>query len=340
MNRRTIYRLLMLAVLLLLIAAVANLILWLDLTSSGADPAQAGESSSGLLELVIFLIFLAAGIVVWPGDDDRFSRIAWLIGLAGYGGLRALHIILLPDHDLLRRVALHLPLTLAAIPLMFWLMVRYSNIHRPWHDLALRVVTGWLMSAGVLLCLQPDTLPDAVRWLVAGTILLAHVVVAAHCYRALSDRNESRTLAAHWHAQAVLLLVVTGFFGAVRVLPGASLDETWLALLPELGKLAGFVALCLGLVNQIVAEMRGQSWRVTGLLPFWTMVAGWWLWLLTLAAMGITQVVFARIGHTESPADLLPLRRFAAGAWALIGIGMVIYCLGLIARRVSFDKES
>jgi hypothetical protein len=340
MTHRLLYRLLILAVLLLLLAAVVYLRHWLDTTSRLSDALHTGWRNL-LLELALSIVFLSTGTYIWPTVDDRFLRYVWLAGLIAFGLLRVLHVVLLPDHATLWRITLHLPLTLASLPLMIWLMHRYSHITRPWSHTAARVLTGWLLISGILLCINTNSLSGWLRWMTGAVIMLAHIISAAHCYRALSDRNESRTLAAHWHAHAVLtLLVMTGFFGAVRAVSSALLADTSLESLPEVGKSAALIALSLGLINQIVAEMRGQRWRVTGLLPFWTVAAGMWFWLFTLAAIGIVQISFVRIGYTESPADLLPLTRFAAGAWALILIGLVIYSLGLYARRVRFDEPA
>lgn len=263
----------------------------------------------------------------------------WVAGMGLHGVSGMLHA--LSDNEELARLDLHVAMTMAAAALMFWLMHRYSRITPLWSVLGLQVVTGWLVTAGVILSFDLDALPGFLRWLAAGFVALAYVIFAAHCYRALSDRDESQTLAAHWHALAVtLLLIVTGFGGALRIFPPAASDlaGTWLAHLPETGAGLAMVALGLGLLNQIMAELRRENRRVTGLLPFWTISGGWLLGVLAMAAMGVVQVFYGRIGYLETTTDLLPLIRYYVAGQIITLIGLIVYAMGVYARRLRLNQ--
>jgi hypothetical protein len=280
------------------------------------------------------LLLALVGLLAYRRSAWSSVVLVWSTGMALHGAF-----LLVNAFDLFSTIQadVYLAQMPVALALMFWLMLRYSNITRAWAEPGLLVVVGWLLTAGALRLLDTSAFPAWAAWLAVAYSLLAYTVFAAHCYRALSDRNRTNTLAAHWHAVTVLaLLLVTGYVGTAGLIPGADAQivQTWIVDLPLMGAEIGFVALGLGLLNQIAAELRGHDRRVTGLLPLWTISAGWLLSIVTSLLTGTVQVFYARIGYSETSGDLLPLLRFLAAGHALVLVGALIYALGVYARRI------
>ncbi|MBZ0277165.1 MAG: hypothetical protein K8I60_13535, partial [Anaerolineae bacterium] len=209
----------------------------------------------------------------------------WLIGLAAH--LLALLIGLAPApdylHDRVLRVLAvgvntNVAYVLMALALGFWLMHRFSNITPAWADTGVIVTGGWAALAGVLVTLPglyPLGVPD---WLLTlGRISLfvipiCYLVIAAHSYKAFSDRNPTQTLAGHWLSLGIVLLLLgPGLLGAAQALPGVMQWTVGTRLSDLQGTLTGVAALAvtLGVINQGTIELRGINRRVTGLIPFW-----------------------------------------------------------------------
>ncbi len=275
-------------------------------------------------------------------------RLVWTVGMSL--SIVSTLVGLIPTDDFLLATALHalasganvyIAYVLAAVALAFWLMHRFSDVTPLWAGMSLYTVAGLLALAGALVTLSGlETLGAIPGWLgslSAVIVPLLLLIVAAHSYRALSDRNPTETLAAHWTALGVLLLLLgIGVLGGAQ----AALDQ-WTAgtrlsdLLPTLTLLA-VVAILLGMVNQAAAEMRGQNRRVTGLAPFWLVAFGIIGGGLALAGAGLVQVYLERVlsvGYVDTQALVAPLYVLWIGGLALFALGVIVYALVLWLRR-------
>jgi nitric oxide reductase subunit B len=166
-----------------------------------------------------------------------------------------------------------------------------------------------------------------------------YLIFAAHSYRALSSRNPTVTLAAHWYTMGLLLLLLgPGLLGGLQAAPGI---RQWTAgtrlsdLQTTLTALA-VVAIVLGVINQAAAEVRGQNRRVTGLAPFWLVSFGVIGGGAALAGAGIAQTYLERIlgmGYLETQTLIVPLYALWVLGWLSVALGTGIYALAFWARR-------
>lgn len=230
---------------------------------------------------------------------------------------------------------------LAAVALGYWLMRRFSNVSQDWADSSLYTVAGLLAVVGTLVVLSSLYAPGV--GVLGGIGLIAvpilYLIVAAHSYHALSNRNPTVTLAAHWYALGLLLLLLgPGLLGGLQAAPGI---RQWTAgtrlsdLQMTLTALA-VVAIVLGVVNQAAAELRGQNRRITGLMPFWLMAFGIMGGALALGGAGLAQTYLERIlgvGYLETQTLIIPLYALWVLAWLSVALGVGIYALGFWARR-------
>ena len=276
---------------------------------------------------------------------------AWAVGmcLAGAG----VAVSLIAPADPLQDAALGalaqglltgVGLPLAAVAVAFWLMHRFSNVTLGWAERGAFSAGGMVALAGALVSL-PAALPaGAPEWvgtvgrvtLFAAPLLVA--VFAAHSYRALTDRNASRTLAAQWVSLAVILfLLAFGLLGGAQALPGVRVlsSGTRLSDVQHTLMLFAVAAVVLGMVNQAGAEARGGL-KITGFIPFWLVTFGLLGGGLALAAAGVVQVVVERqlsVGYLDTQTLLTPLY----GGWAFgtgaLALGLWIYTLSAVLRR-------
>ncbi|MFW5772702.1 MAG: hypothetical protein ACOCZH_05190 [Phototrophicaceae bacterium] len=266
---------------------------------------------------------------------QRISRV-WCVALAVDAGLALLLVAL--DTALLAELRLYTAQTVMALALGYWLMHRFSNITPFWRDQSIAVIAPLLATTGVLLALAPEV--RLAGFALAVVAPLALMLTAAHSYRALSDRNSSRTLAAHWTALALILwLLALGALAPLTRYPDAITTVTGTQLDAVRESLAGWalVAVGLGTVNQAVAEMRGQNRRITGLLPFWLVCFGLLGAALALAGAGLVQVYVERLlnaGAAETHRTILTLYRLRLAGTVAVLLGTLIYALGFTARRL------
>ncbi|HEX2905931.1 MAG TPA: hypothetical protein VHO69_03680 [Phototrophicaceae bacterium] len=276
----------------------------------------------------------------------------WLLGLgiSAAGMLLGLlppanevQVYLLPA--LITNLQFNVAYPLAAVALGFWLMHRFSNITPDWANRSLYSVAAFIVLAGTLVSLAPLAALSTPDWveIVSNCALfiipVACWMVAAHSYRALSDRNATHTLAAHWFSLALLLLLLgPGFLGALQTPFVVSrwtlgtrltaIQHTLTAWMP--------IALSLGVINQAAAEMRGRNWRVTGLIPFWLVSFGIIGLGLAESGAGLVQTYLERIvglPFAEVQRLLTPLDTLAAVGWLSVILGIAIYTLTLWLRR-------
>lgn len=217
---------------------------------------------------------------------------------------------------------------LAALALGFWLMHRFSNITYDWMNRGLLVVASLLLVGELLLALR----------VVVMIVPVLYVFLGGHSYRALSDRNSSRTLAAHWYALGLLAwLIGGGILGPLLAWVYPWVVDTYLTEARLMLVNWGGMAVLLGLVNQASAELRQQNRRVTGLMPFWFVSFGSLGACTGLAAAGLVQVYLARrlgfdaVTVQQEIAPLLLGWRFGL---VLVFTGLLLYALGFWLRRV------
>ena len=277
---------------------------------------------------------------------------AWSAGLAAAQVGWLLALIAPPDplaERALRTLALGLMdgigAPLAAVALAFWLMHRFSRAPLGWVQRTVYSAGGLVALAGAFACLPPLVLLGAPDWARAASSLglaiipAGYLVVAAQMYRAFSDRNATYTLAAHWCALGLLLLLIgPGLLGALQALPGvyAAVAGTHLSdVQTGLIRLVP-VAISLGIANQAAAELRGRNWRVTGLIPFWLVAFGTVGGALALGAAGVAQTYLERLAgfsHPQTQALLAPLQALWVFSLLLVGLGAAVYGLTFWRRR-------
>lgn len=283
---------------------------------------------SSLLMITETLILLAiAGSMIYRLERDDAPLLVWCAGLIVY----ALAGILAEP----LQTALALPLMIAALG--FWLMGRFSNIRPAWAQLGTWVIAVWLTIAGVLLSVNTLDLPAPLRTFSAGFVLLAYGVYAAHCYRALSDRNDNRSLSAHWFTLALLLLLIGN--GLIAGL-GSTSALVRASALPDLGRYLVYfagIAFSLGMINQVVAAWREDNRRITGLIPFWLMAGGVLIGCVAFTSAEVVRVyavdVFS-VAEAIVRTEMVVFYRWWNIGNGMLLAGIIIYILGFWARRI------
>ncbi len=283
----------------------------------------------------------------------------WALGLVLV--LVGILIGLLPVSDysqdrVLRSVAVGLQLytafPLMALALGYWLMHRFSDLTFAWLDHDIFIAGGLVLLAGVSLTF--GSLQGTVEWISTtglGSIAvvvapLLYLMIIARCYTALTRRNSTHTLSAHWFTLSLLLFFLAfGLVGAVEFAPairpftvGTRLSDlqTSLALLAA-------VVMSLGVVNQATAELRGRNWRITGLTPFWLVSVGILGGALALGAAGVVQVYLERllsVGYLETQNLLTPLYSGWVLGLLVFLLGVALYGLGFRSNRPKNSGES
>lgn len=314
-----------------------------------------GRYLLGLPPLLVALQLAAAGLVglaIFTGAPRPPVVQIWLVGLA-VSMICSLIGLLAPDDFLQTRalqtlaagVNLYIAFPLMLVALGFWLMRRFSSVTPDWADTGIYSVAGVVTLAGALAALPPLYATAAPEW--AGTlgaisallIPVCYLIFAAHAYRALSDRNSTRTLAAHWFALALLLVLLgPGLLGALQAAPSVNQWTLGTRLSDLQVTLALFapVAMALGMANQTAAELRGQNHRVTGFIPFWLVSFGLVIIALALGAAGVAQTYMERrlsVGYLDAQTLLVPLYALWLGGLVLAALGVAVYGLTFWLRR-------
>ncbi len=308
-----------------------------------------------LLELPLVLnVVLVVGLLLVLATVLTSIRVPmvrlWTIGLLLV--IVSILIGLLPAGDYLqdrglRALAVGLQMNIAyplmALTLGYWLMHRFSDLTPAWLEQDIYIAAGLVLLAGM--CLTFARVQDAADWVTTigkfATVLapLLYLLVIARCYPALTQRNGTHTLAAHWFTLSLLLFFLAfGLVAAVQLAPAIrpyTLGTRLTDLQSTLTLLAA-VVMSLGVVNQAAAEMRGQNWRVTGLTPFWLVSVGILGGGLALAAAGIVQVYLERllsIGYLDTQALIVPLYIGWVMGLIMLLLGIVLYALGFWSHR-------
>lgn len=248
--------------------------------------ALAIPASFGVLPAWLLLIGLLGGRLYMLTADPfdplvQAERRAFAVSVGAWTLLHALVALTAP------RFQVNIALPLLSLPLMYWLMTRFSRIDAVWARLSMRVTTLLIALAGI-------GWYSGATWLALYVSPVCVLITAAHAYRAFSDQNGSRTLAAHWLALMLLLWIGASLIGGAD----AALRGYWLTF--------AALALVLGMGSQITADWRGENRRITGLSAYW------------LVAFG---VIFSRL--TPDPA-----------LWGLLPpLGVLVYAAQFVIRR-------
>ncbi|MAU09981.1 MAG: hypothetical protein CL607_09190 [Anaerolineaceae bacterium] len=347
-HKRVLYALFSLTLLLILLMAACDLLSSTRLLPDSVIPAEMATVTSALRNMALMLGLLAGGVTIALNSDPQppstnLLRILWFHsrhdGLLRVWASGLLVVIVSSLLAWRFEVAWWLRLTvgymLMALPVAFWLMLRVSNVQRPWVLRGLRSTVIMLTVAGLLLSLaQVTSLSLLLLW-----VPIAYGIFAAHSYRALSDRNPTRTLTAPWLVIGVLLLILMSVLAGVLSLASVQpylVDTTWPTLQSDLMYYA-LIAWVLALLNQGAAELRGQNRRVTGYVPLWTISAGMFGGSFALALMSIVQSYGLHIYGIPAETvaqSVLPLAFFVVGGKLLVAIGLGIYGVQFQVRRV------
>jgi len=320
------------------VAEIILLALWLFTIISRLDSATLLKTSSEAAH--------GTTRAAWNG-----FLLVWAVGLSLC--IAGLMVAFLPANNMLSERALSvlaqglrdtLGLGAMGIAIAFWVLTRISNSASEWIESSLLRVAGVFLIAGTLTSAsQVLHLPNAIQAAGIGAALMsvfASAWLIAHSYRALSNRAPINTLAAHWYLLGVILLTVgNGVLGALLSLPvvHAVVQGTQLTVLQTHLNAVGLLAWILGFINQAVAEMRGQNFRITGLVPFWCVALGLGGASLALFAAGIVQVYLERLmsmGYLETQTALVPLYALWIIGLLIFAPGVAFYALGFRARPV------
>lgn len=300
---------------------------------------------------VVVMVLVLANVALSVSAWTPFALV-WTVGIAL--SVAGTIIGLIPTTDYLQDralralavgVNLNVAHVLAAVALGYWLMRRFSDISQGWADSSLYTVAGLLSLAGVLVSLPGFYTLGVSNWVqLLGNIAViavpvTYLIFAAHSYRALSSRNPTFTLAAHWYTLGLLLLLLgPALLGGLQAAPGIHqwTAGTRLADLQTTLTALAVVAIVLGVVNQAAAELRGQNRRVTGLMPFWLVAFGVIGGAAALGSVGLAQTYLERIvgvGYLETQTLIAPLYALWLLGWLSAALGVGIYALAFWARR-------
>jgi nitric oxide reductase subunit B len=312
-----------------------------------------GLNALSIIFTLIKVIVIALIIIDIRRNLPKRTPIAlvWTIGMVLSAACTL--ISLLPTNDFFLAAVIHaltagvntyIAQVLAAVALVYWLIACFSTVTAFWAEMSLYTVAGLLALAGVLLTLSTlQPLGLNLGWLrsaIAIIVPLLTLIFASHTYLAFSNRNKTNTLAAHWTALGVLLLLGVGILGSLQATVQVWTAGTLLSdLQPTLAQFA-VIAILLGVINQVVFEIRGQPRRVTGVAPFWLIAFGMISGGLALAGAGLVQVYLERVigvDFLETQALIAPLYGLWGLGLALMTLGLLLYGLIHWLRRPHFD---
>jgi len=138
----------------------------------------------------------------------------------------------------------------------------------------------------------------------------------------------------------LLFLLGPGLLGGLQAAPGIHQWTVGTRLSDLQMTLTAFavVAVVLGVINQVTAELRGQNGRVTGFTPFWLVAFGVVGGAAALGSAGVVQTYLERItgiGYLETQTLIMPLYALWLVGLLSAALGIGIYALTFWLRRPS-----
>ena len=243
---------------------------------------------SAPLDIAMAVFLLVALTMTYRTADDHPCLQVWRVGMLLVSlCLLASPLLQGPWEEALWLFRLHAAYGIVSVSILFWLMRRFSAVESAWIDDGARIVAALVFLGGSLISIAPLGIPPIISLSAAPLIMLSHMILAGHAYRALSLRNADASLAPHWLALATLFWLIGGaFLGAIgsqsdvyQALRGTALADArdWLMIWIH-------VCVALAFVNSSASELRGDNRRVTGYVPFW--LAGFGVALSTIVGAG------------------------------------------------------
>lgn len=233
----------------------------------------------------------------------------------------------------------HVAYSIAALGVAFWLMTRFSTLERGWANDGVKIVAVLLFLSGSLISIARLGLSPPVSISAAPLIILSYTIQAGHVYRALSLRDNDRSLAPHWIAVAALFwLLAGGFLGAISLHAGLNhaLQNTALQAAQDWLASWALLAVICAYLNSVAAELRGGNMRVTGYAPFWLVAFGVALSTTLQACRGVVEIVL-RDNFALDRARIIAMSAPLTQIWVIcvlaVAIGIMTYALGFWARR-------
>ena len=241
---------------------------------------------------------------------------------------------------------LYVAYSIAALSVAFWLMTRFSAVERDWAQAGLKIVAVLIFLAGSLISIAPLGLPPVISVSAGPLVVLCYTILSGHAYRALSLRDNDRSLAPHWTAVATLFwLAAGGFLGALSLQAGlnqALQDTALLAAQDWIMSWALLAHLC-AYLNSVATELRGGNRRVTGYAPLWLIAFGAGLSTIVQGCRGVVEI-YLRDSFALDRASALELTAPLTQLWLIcllaVAIGIVIFALGFWARRPKIQVET
>jgi nitric oxide reductase subunit B len=309
-----------------------------------------------LLDVYALVVLFALVVAILANAPRSHIVRVWGVGMViGIIGMLA-GLIQPADYvqdRVLRTLAAGLQLNIAypivSAALGFWMIRRFSGVPHEWTDMGVYTVGGLLLIAGVCATLPPlfrlgagDTTMTLGN-IAAILVPVLYLMFASHSYGALSDRKTIPSLAAHWYALSLLLLLLgVGFLGGLQAAPGIGqwTAGTRLTDLQSTLTLLGVTAMGLGVVNQGASELYGREKRINGLTPFWLVAFGIVIGALALGGAGIAQTYMERvlsIGYLDTQTLVIPLYTLWTFGLLLLALGMGIFALTFWLRRPEIE---
>ena len=205
---------------------------------------------SAPLDIAMAVFLLVALLMHQRAADAEPCLQIWRVGMLLVSlCLLAAPLLQGPWAEALWLFQLHAAYGIVSVSLLFWLMRRFSAVESAWIDDGARIVAALVFLGGSLISIAPLGIPPIISLSAAPLIMLSHMILAGHAYRALSLRNADASLAPHWLALATLFwLVGGGFLGAIgsqsglhQALRGTSLADarSWLMIWVHCQRRAG-----------------------------------------------------------------------------------------------------
>lgn len=290
-------------------------------------------SFTGLPDWLLLIGLFGARLYLLASQPNLQGRSGALLFLvAGWAGVHLLPYFMNAPH-----IVSFAALPLLSLLLMYEFMPRFSVVPEVWMKTSLRVTVGLLVFAAWMISMV-ITAPFAA--VIAPVCLL---IIAAHLYHAFSNGNGSRTLIVPWLALAVIMWIGVGVFSGVFIIDALLLAAEersapfFYPLMANWMHLAA-LAVILGVGNQMVADLRGENRRITGLSAYWLVTFGMLVGGLVQLGAGLVQAYLIDAGIDAEQAAVLvsPVITLANGWRLAIPLGLIIYLVQFFIRRPKF----